>query len=654
MTTPNAVDRALELGRTAAGMAAWQEAYAELIAVESELPPEGLRDLAEAAWWTAHADDGFSAAEAAYSRFVSSGNDIAAGRQAAVLSREYGNRGQSPVSGAWHAKALRHLEGAAQDSAEHALLMYLTAVDAFTSGRWDVARETVELAVEIAERHGDTTLAARARMMHGMIDIEVGEVDRGMSLLGEAAASVSAGDVDAKSGGVIMCNTITACWDMADFAGAAAWTDNARRWLDRNDVPAFPGICSVRRAEILTLAGDWTQAEADLGLARDDLQRYDVVGYIGEIDYALGEINLRRGNIEEAVTYFRAANEKGREPQPGYALISAARGERASAIAALERAFSQPGQRMERSRVLLPLVDLQIEAGDLDGALRTASELESLAVGCGTDAMRAWAEVAQAACSAAGGSLNEAASRLDEAERIWVDLKVPYEIGSTRLRRGILRRELGDQTGAELDLDAARSIFERLGARRDLERLIRLSGTDSANDSRSRAVVVTDIVGSTRLAEVMGDTAWSRVLAWHDRVVVDLINSHRGETIDRTGDGYLATFVDVPSAVSCAVEIQRTLEQQRSEHGFAPNVRIGVHAGPMTDVGGSPAGSEVHRAARIGALAESDEILVSRQVGDALNRSISIENWRTEQVKGFDEPIEVGSVSWGSTSSPRG
>ncbi len=105
-----------------------------------------------------------------------------------------------------------------------------------------------------------------------------------------------------------------------------------------------------------------------------------------------------------------------------------------------------------------------------------------------------------------------------------------------------------------------------LGAKPDLERLNRISGADDPTDSRLRAVVVTDIVGSTRLAEVMGDTAWSRLLAWHDRALVDLINSHRGETIDRPGGGYLATFVDVPAAVSCAVEIQRTLERHRAEH----------------------------------------------------------------------------------------
>jgi class 3 adenylate cyclase len=634
-------------------MAAWQVAYAELKAVESDLPPEGLRDLAEAAWWTARPDDAFAAAEAAYSRFVASGHEMAAGRQAAALSREYGNRGQSAVSTAWHAKALRHLEGA-EDSAEQALLLYLNAANSFDTGSWDVGRETVERAIAIAELHGDATLAARGRMLQGMLEIQVGEVDRGMALLGEAAASVSAGDVDAKTGGAIMCNTITTCWDMADFAGAAEWTDNARRWLDRNDVPAFPGICSVRRAEILTLSGDWTQAQVGLRLARDDLKRYEVVEYLGEIDYALGEISLRRGNLEEAVTYFRAADEQGREPQPGYALVSAARGERSDAIAALERAFSQPGQRMERSRVLLPLVDLRIEAGDLDGALRTVSELESLAVECGTDAMRAWTEMAKAACSAAAGSLSEAAKRLDEAARIWNALKVPYEIGSTRLRRAILRRELGDRAGAELDLDAARSIFESLGARPDLERLDRISGADDAPQSRSRAVLVTDIVGSTRLAEAMGDATWSKLLAWHDRALLDLINSHQGEATNRTGDGYLATFVDVSSAVACAVGIQRTLERQRAEHGFAPNVRIGVHAAPITDVDGSPAGAEVHRASRIGALAEADEILVSRQASDALGRSIVIANWRSEQVKGFDEPIEVGTLSWGTSISPTG
>jgi class 3 adenylate cyclase len=101
--------------------------------------------------------------------------------------------------------------------------------------------------------------------------------------------------------------------------------------------------------------------------------------------------------------------------------------------------------------------------------------------------------------------------------------------------------------------------------------------------------------------------------------------------------------------VACAIEIQRALDRHRSDHGFAPSVRIGIHAADISDVDGSPAGAEVHRAARIGALAGADEILISRAVARLLDVSITTDDWRSEEVKGFDRPVEVGRLPWRSS-----
>jgi len=161
--------------------------------------------------------------------------------------------------------------------------------------------------------------------------------------------------------------------------------------------------------------------------------------------------------------------------------------------------------------------------------------------------------------------------------------------------------------------------------------------------------MVTDIVGSTRLAGAMGDESWTQLLAWHDRTLVECIKEHFGETVDRTGDGYLVTFAEASAAVTCAIEIQRALDRHRSDHGFAPSVRIGIHAADISDVDGSPAGAEVHRAARIGALAGADEILISRAVAGLLDVSITTDDWRSEEVKGFDRPVEVGRLPWRSS-----
>ena len=648
MQAKESVSHAVELGEKAIGMTEWDLAYDALKAVESDLPAEGLKYLAEAAWWIGRPDEAFVASETAFQRFETLGDHIAAGKQAWLLSLDYHSAGQHSLAEAWHSKALRYL-GDAEGSADEALFLYLQAQAAAGEAEWDSGRKILVRVVELAERYDDKTLAARGRMLQGMMDIESGEVDRGMMLLGEATASVGAGAVDPKTAGVLMCNMISTCWDMADFAGAAEWTENAQRWFERNDVPGYPGICRVRRAEIRTLRGDWTLAETELHIATDELQRYRIAGYVGEAKYALGEIEFRRGNLDEAVAYFREANELGRDPLPGYALVLARRGDRDAAIESLQRSLTRRTERMQQSRVLLPLVDLLIAAGRISEATQAAAELEELAKQCGTGAMRGWAEMAAAACLEAEDALDDAVEKLDAAAEIWDRLDVPYELASTRARRAQLRYQVGDKAGADLDMEAAYSIFERLGAKLDIERLRDLNHTSDRVAPEVRAIVVTDIVGSTRLAEAMGDTAWAKLLSWHDRTLTALIDEHNGETIDRTGDGYLATFQEVSSAAACAIAIQRRLEDQRSKQGFAPSVRIGVHAASISEVDGSPAGAEVHRAARIGSLAIEDEIVISRAAADSLGAMIEVGDWRSESIKGFDDPVEVATLPWRTT-----
>ena len=644
MDTSNAVDAALELGRSALGMSAWAQAYAALKVVEDELPPEGHSYLADAAYWTARNEETLTAREAAYHGFVAAGDDLPAGRQAFELARNYGKFGEPTLGAAWYKKARRHFDGA-KDCPEEALVLYLDAVTLFDAGEYDEGRRLLEQTIVVADRFGDTSLSARAHMLQGMTEVEAGNSQLGMELLGEASASVTAGAVDPDTAGVVMCNTIATCWDIADFQAASDWTNNAQRWFERNDIPGIPGICRVRRAEIMTLRGEWEDAEAELLRAQDELERYGINEYVAEVKYARGEIQLYRGDIDDAVSSFKEANQLGKEPVPGYALVVASRGERDAAIATLQHALSGPNDRIPRSRVLLPLVDLLIEAGDLDEAGRVSGELEALARECRTGAMRAWADTAKAAVAAAAGSAEEAVTLLDGACRIWEDLKIPYEGALTRVRRGILRRDLGEATGASLDFEAARATFDKLGAQPDLDRLDRMLDTESTTPS-PRTVMVTDIVGSTRMADAMGDRAWTKLLAWHDRTLAECIEAHGAETMGRTGDGYFVTFADAAAAAACAIEIQRALDRQRTDHGFAPGVRIGIHAGDITHVGGSPAGAEVHRAARVGALAGADEILLSRQASEALDSSLAVKDWRTAEAKGFDQPVEVARLLW--------
>ena len=153
----------------------------------------------------------------------------------------------------------------------------------------------------------------------------------------------------------------------------------------------------------------------------------------------------------------------------------------------------------------------------------------------------------------------------------------------------------------------------------------------------------TDVVDSTRLVEVLGDGKWKKLLGWHDRTLRELIESHRGEVIKQTGDGYFAAFQSPSAAVEAAVAIQRALD---AHEPLAPDVRIGLHTGgAFHTTDDDYAGQGVNMAARIGALAGGGEILVSRESVDGAS-PFALSEPRTEELKGIDEPVELVAVEW--------
>jgi class 3 adenylate cyclase len=156
----------------------------------------------------------------------------------------------------------------------------------------------------------------------------------------------------------------------------------------------------------------------------------------------------------------------------------------------------------------------------------------------------------------------------------------------------------------------------------------------------------TDVVGSTQLVEAIGDEAWENLLRWHDERLQALIQEHGGEVVERTGDGFLAVFGEPGSALAAARAIQRALADHRREHGFAPQVRIGVHAARGTRHGAGYSGVGVHAAARITALAGEGEILASAATLAASAQRHEASARREVKLRGIAEPVEVASVGW--------
>jgi class 3 adenylate cyclase len=128
-------------------------------------------------------------------------------------------------------------------------------------------------------------------------------------------------------------------------------------------------------------------------------------------------------------------------------------------------------------------------------------------------------------------------------------------------------------------------------------------------------VLVTDIVGSTRLAARLGDRAWSDLLASHHAIVRKELGAFRGREIDTAGDGFLATFDGPARAVSCACRIRDAVRLLGIE------IRAGLHTGEIELAGGKAHGIAVHTGARIASAAQAGEILVSSTVKDLVSGS---------------------------------
>jgi class 3 adenylate cyclase/pimeloyl-ACP methyl ester carboxylesterase len=123
-------------------------------------------------------------------------------------------------------------------------------------------------------------------------------------------------------------------------------------------------------------------------------------------------------------------------------------------------------------------------------------------------------------------------------------------------------------------------------------------------------VLFTDIVDSTATAAVLGDARWRKLIDDHDRIAKGIVARYRGEFVDATGDGLLATFDGPARAVRCA---QAVVEAARA---LGVEIRAGLHTGEIERAEHGIAGVAVHLGARVAAKAEAGEVWVSSTVKD--------------------------------------
>ena len=469
---------ALTQGREAYARRAWLEAYESLSAAEPhaalEAPDAEL--LSICAFMLGRDDESIAWLERAHRRHLESGDNLRAVHCAVWIGLNLASRGQIGPATGWLGRAQRLLENEGE-CAERGYLLLPAMFQHEAAGDFASAAEAAGEAVRIGERFGDRDLFALAIHGHGYMLMKDGRVQEGLALLDEAMVAITAEELSPVVTGIVYCGVILACQEVYEARRAREWTRALSDWWAlQPEMVAFTGRCLVHRAEILQLDGSWPDALAEARRAGDRFveTRNPAAGLAR---YRQGELLRLQGEFAAAESAYKEASGFGWEPQPGLAQLRLAQGRTEAAAAAIRRAEAATSVLLERARLLPAFIEIMLAVGETEAARSACIELEELAQGFDSAMLAALVAHAQGAVHVAEGDAQAALVALRSARETWHALEAPYEIARTRVLVGEACRALGDEDAAALELEAARGIFERLGARPDLARLARAGDT---------------------------------------------------------------------------------------------------------------------------------------------------------------------------------
>jgi class 3 adenylate cyclase len=169
------------------------------------------------------------------------------------------------------------------------------------------------------------------------------------------------------------------------------------------------------------------------------------------------------------------------------------------------------------------------------------------------------------------------------------------------------------------------------------------AGGDTQRVNPFRTILFTDLQGSTSILQGVGQSAFMVLLTEHDLIIRRALVSAHGREVKHTGDGIMASFDDVPSALECATAIQVGFAGRVTE-APAPElqVRIGIAAGEPVDHNDDLFGSTVTLASRICDAAPAGHILASDLVHRlGIERGFAFDDGRELMLKGFSAPTRV-------------
>jgi DNA-binding NarL/FixJ family response regulator len=481
---PEMTSETLERGRASYAKGAWLEAFESLSRADEDngLEPLDLELLARSAYMLGRDDDYLQGLERAHHAHLDAGEIPGAARCTWWIGHNLLMRGEPARATGWFGRGDRLLEQEGVDCVERGYLLIPVGLQADASGDAETAYAVWTEAAAIGERYGDPDLVTIGRMGQGQTRVLQGRTEEGFRLVDETMVAVTTGELSPIVAGIVYCNTIAFCQQAHEARRAREWTTALTEWCDRQpDMVAHTGVCLVHRAEVMQLQGAWRAALEEVQQAGERL-RHGLLNQrrAGSALYLQGEIRRLQGDLAAAEDAYRGASRLGLEPQPGLALLRLAQGDGQAAAAAIGRVTDETEEPLKRARLLPACAEIMLAMGDLEEARRASGELTTLAETHASDLLRALAAHAAGAVALADGDARAALSSLRSALSTWQEIEAPYEAARTRVLLGVACRRLGDGDAATLELEAARTIFEELGAARDLSHVHSLEASSSS------------------------------------------------------------------------------------------------------------------------------------------------------------------------------
>lgn len=452
---------------------AWADAFEAFRRADRESPleAEDLELLALAAYLAGRDDEYLGTLERAYNAHVNAARRARAARCAFWLGFRLLMRGEMGRASGWFARAQGLLERDARECAERGYLLLPTVGQGLVLRDYEAAYAAAAEAAAIGQRCGDLDLIACARMEQGRIRLQQGRVEAGLAHLDETMVAVISGELSPLVTGLMYCSVIAACQQVYAFDRTREWTVALTQWCEgQPDMVAFAGACQVHRAEIMQLLGTWPEAIEAARNACARSQGFDRRAAAAAL-YQEAEVHRLKGDFAAAEEAYRGASQLGLEPQPGLALLRLAQERNDAAATAIRRVAGTTTDRLKRLRLLPAYIEIMLAAGDVPDARNACRELEEIAGSLDTGVPGAIAAEARGTVDLADGNARAASGSLRRAFDVWQRIDAPYAAARVRVLIGLACRALGDEDGASLEIDAARSTFERLGAAPDLARI---------------------------------------------------------------------------------------------------------------------------------------------------------------------------------------